>query len=86
MGDHAKALEALKQALAIDEKVLGAEHPNTARDYYNLSFIYMKLHNLPDALQYAEHALAIRVKVLGAEHPDTKLAQEQVDHLKEAQP
>ncbi len=58
----------LKRALAIREKALGAEHPETAKSLYELA-------NLEENQAAAEllhkRALAIREKVLGAEHPDT---------------
>ena len=59
------------KALAIREKVLGAEHPDTATTYNNIAGVYDSQGDYPKALEWYNKALAISEKVLGAEHPDT---------------
>jgi tetratricopeptide (TPR) repeat protein len=62
----------LKRALAIREKVLGPEHPDTATSLNNLAFLLIAAQgDLTQAKPLYERALAIREKVLGPEHPDT---------------
>jgi CHAT domain-containing protein len=63
-----------ERVLAIREKVLGAEHPDTAMALNNLAVTYSELGKQPEALPLQERVLAIREKVLGAEHPDTVMA------------
>jgi tetratricopeptide (TPR) repeat protein len=70
-GDYAQALPLLQRALAICEKVLGAEHPNTATSLHNLALLYKYQGDYAQALPLSQRALAIREKVSGAEHPDT---------------
>ena len=61
-----------ERALAIREKQLGPEHPDTAESFNNLAVL---LHNyrrdLAAARPLCQRALAIREKQLGPEHPDT---------------
>ncbi|GHU15706.1 hypothetical protein FACS189441_7740 [Betaproteobacteria bacterium] len=70
-GDYSKALEWHEKALAIREKVLGKEHPDTATSYNNIALVYNKQGDYPKALEWHEKALVIYEKVLGKEHPDT---------------
>lgn len=58
-------------ALAIREKVLGAEHPYTAGSLNNLAGLYESQGRYEKALPLYERALAIYEKALGAEHPFT---------------
>jgi tetratricopeptide (TPR) repeat protein len=61
----------LQRALAIDEKRLGAEHPDTAQSLNNLAFLYTREGRYEQAEALYRGALASCVLVLGAEHPDT---------------
>ena len=70
-GDYEKALEYHGKALSIRERVLGAEHLNTATTYNNLANVYYAQGDYEKALEYHGKALAIRERVLGSEHPDT---------------
>lgn len=70
-GDFEGARPYSERALAIAEKVLGTDHPNTATSLNNLGELLRKQGDLAGARSYHERALAIREKVLGAEHPDT---------------
>src|SRR6266436_4992844 len=60
-----------ERALAIREKVLGPEHPDTASGLNNLASLLRDQGDLAGARSLYERALAIREKVLGPEHPDT---------------
>jgi tetratricopeptide (TPR) repeat protein len=60
-----------ERALAIREKALGAEHPDTAQSLNNLASLLQDRGDLAEARPLFERALAIREKALGAEHPDT---------------
>ena len=57
--------------MAIREKVLGREHPDTAQSYNNIANVYDANGEYDRALEYHEKALAIIEKVLGREHPYT---------------
>jgi tetratricopeptide (TPR) repeat protein len=60
-----------ERALAIDEKVRGPEHPDTASRLNNLAALLKDQGDLAGARPLYERALAIREKVLSPEHPDT---------------
>ena len=70
-GDYPQALAGYQKALAIDEKVLGKEHPSTATTYNNIALVYRAQGDYPQALAFYEKDLAISEKVLGKEHPST---------------
>jgi tetratricopeptide (TPR) repeat protein len=70
-GDLAGARPLLERALAIYEKALGAEHPDTATSLNNLAGLLKTQGDLAGARPLYERALAIYEKALGAEHPAT---------------
>jgi tetratricopeptide (TPR) repeat protein len=71
LGEHRRALAYQEQALAINQKVYGEEHPETAKSLNNVGSRYGDLGEHRKALAYKERALAIRQKVYGEEHPET---------------
>ena len=60
-----------QEALRIRQKVLGPEHPDTARCLNNLALLYKYIGEYAKAEPLYQEALRIRQKVLGKEHPDT---------------
>ena len=71
-----------KEALAIDKKVFGDEHPNVAGDLNNLAVLLYHQQKYNEAKTYMEQALNIRAKVLGPDHPDTKAAEGTLEVIK----
>ncbi len=69
LGDKRKAIFYYEQALAIDEKVLGKEHPNVAIRLNNLGSAWDDLGDKKKAISYYEQALAIWKAVYGDTHP-----------------
>ncbi len=69
MGENKKAIAYYEQALAIDRKVFGEEHPDVAIDLNNLGAAWSALGENKKAIAYYEQALAIDRKVFGEEHP-----------------
>jgi tetratricopeptide (TPR) repeat protein len=67
---YAQAEQLFRDALAIREKMLGTEHPETAASLVNLA-LAVHLRGDAGALPLCERALTIQEKVLGSEHPDT---------------
>jgi tetratricopeptide (TPR) repeat protein len=67
MGDNDGALEYARRALAIQEKVLGTEHPYTAISYNDIGVAYEEKGQYDDALEWHRKALAIRENVFGTE-------------------
>ncbi len=70
-GRYPEALPLAQRALAIDEKALGPEHPDTAASLNNLAGLYQAMGTFDQALPLYQRTLKIREKALGPEHPDT---------------
>lgn len=73
MGVYKRALNYYQNALTINEKVLGLEHPDTATSYNNIAGVYKNMGDYDTALEFYQKALAITEKVLGLEHPSTAI-------------
>ena len=69
-GKYAEAEPLYKRALAIREKALGPEHPQTALSFNNLALLYFNQGHYAEAEPLYKRALAIREKALGPEHPN----------------
>jgi tetratricopeptide (TPR) repeat protein len=68
---YSQAALVLRDAVAIREKALGPEHPDTAASLNNLATLLVDQGDLTGSRTLFERALAIREKALGPEHPDT---------------
>ncbi|MCX5830995.1 MAG: tetratricopeptide repeat protein [Deltaproteobacteria bacterium] len=73
-GKYAEALPIAQQALAICEKVFGAEHSIVATGIDNLAVLYNSQGRYAEAEPLYKRALAISEKILGPEHPNTATA------------
>lgn len=71
LGAYAIGQPYLEQSLALYERVLGPEHPETIISMNNLAGLYRAQGNIAAAYPLYERALEIRERVLGTEHPDT---------------
>ncbi len=69
-----QTIDYLTQALDIQKKVLGEEHPDVAASLSNLGIAYKKQGDVPQALDYYTQSLAIQKKALGEEHPDVAVS------------
>jgi hypothetical protein len=74
-----------ERSLGIAEKVLGPEHPDTARSLNNLAVLLMDQGDLAGARPLIERGLAIREKVLGPGHPETARSLQNLARLLKAQ-
>jgi CHAT domain-containing protein len=70
-GRYADAEPAIKQSLAIREKVLGRDHVDVARSLNNLADLYQRQARYADAEPIYKRALDIRERTVGPDHPDT---------------
>jgi tetratricopeptide (TPR) repeat protein len=68
-GQLGDAVQVLRRALAIAEKIYGPDHPEVAIDAGNLGQRLQRQGDLAGALQCAQRALAIDEKVYGPDHP-----------------
>ncbi len=69
-GREAEAEPLYQQALDIQEKALGPEHPEVATTLNNLAGLCTRQCRYADAESLSKRALAVREKTLGPEHPD----------------
>lgn len=70
-GRYTEAESLFRQNLAINERVLGAKHPDTAGSLNNLAALYRSLGKYAEAEPLFQRSLTIREQVLGSGHPDT---------------
>ncbi len=70
-GRYAEAIVLAEKAIALREKALGPEHPDTAKSLNNLAELYYWMGAYAKAEPLYRRALAIFEKVLGPEHPLT---------------
>jgi tetratricopeptide (TPR) repeat protein len=75
-GHYVEAEPLYKRALAIDEKVLGPDHPNVAIRLNNLAWLYQEQGRNAQAEPLYKRALAIDEKALGPQHPNTRAVRE----------
>jgi tetratricopeptide (TPR) repeat protein len=74
LGDYARARPLHERALAIREKTLGLEHPETATGLNNLGHLLQVQGDRAGARPLYDRALAICEKALGPEHPKTAVS------------
>ncbi|MFY9697255.1 MAG: tetratricopeptide repeat-containing protein, partial [Rhodoplanes sp.] len=84
-GSFKQAESFYRDALAIREKTLDPEHPDTAENLNDLGFLIQLQGDLTGARPFLERALAIREKVLGPEHPETARSLHNFARLLQAQ-
>ena len=70
-GRYAEAESELRDIIAIQERVLGPEHPDTLSSRNNLANALSSQGKYAEAEAEHRAVLAIRERVLGPEHPDT---------------
>ncbi|MDL9998315.1 tetratricopeptide repeat-containing protein [Variovorax sp. J22P240] len=68
-GRYQEAIPFAQRLLTIQEKALGAEHPDTVKSLNNLAVLYQKTGDLSRAEWLFSRVLAIREKTLGPNHP-----------------
>jgi tetratricopeptide (TPR) repeat protein len=72
LGDSAQQPIAIAEPLLADqERVLGADHPDTLAVRMDLAVAYQRAGRIAEAVTLFEQTLADRERVLGADHPDT---------------
>ena len=71
LGEYGKAEKLHSEALEIQRRVLGKEHPDTLRSRNNLAVAIKFQGRHEEAERLHREVLEIRRRVLGSEHPDT---------------
>ena len=62
-----------REVLAVKQRLLGADHPETLRAACNLAVSLSRLAKYDEAEKMEREVLAVRKRVLGADHPHTWL-------------
>jgi tetratricopeptide (TPR) repeat protein/transcriptional regulator with XRE-family HTH domain len=70
-GDPRAARPWYERTLAIRERVLGPDHPDTAQSLSNLAWLLREQSEFAAARPLVECALDIQERILGPDHPDT---------------
>ena len=78
---YSSARPLLNCALAIREKALGPDHPDTAGSLNNLGGLLEAQGDFAGARPYYERALAINERALGPDHPDTAMSLNNLGYL-----
>lgn len=68
-GEYEQALPLYQQGLAINEKTLGLEHPQTATNLQNIAKLYQAQGKYKEVQPLYKQALAIVKKTLNKEDP-----------------
>jgi tetratricopeptide (TPR) repeat protein len=68
-GDDEAGVSNLKEALALKQKLLGADHPDVGLSNGNLGYVLERMGRSKEALFYVERAIDIEGKKLGLQHP-----------------
>jgi tetratricopeptide (TPR) repeat protein len=71
MGRVLEAIKLLEAAIELNEKKLGADHPNTLHSRNGLAVAYRSAGRLTEAVMLFEANLRIMEKKLGRDHPNT---------------
>jgi eukaryotic-like serine/threonine-protein kinase len=74
LGDYQSAKGSYARALAIRERVVGPDHPDTAVTLNNLAALLCVAGDCPAAAPLLERAVAISEKTIGPDHPDTGIS------------
>ncbi len=82
LGETDQAITFYNQALAIDLKVLGDQHPNVAIRYNNLGSAWQGKGDVEQAITFFKKALPILQSKLGDDHPNTKTVRDNIETLK----
>jgi Flp pilus assembly protein TadD len=64
-------LDYFGQALLIRKRVVGPDHPDTARNLSNLAAVYQEKGNVEEAQKLLRESLKIWEMALGPDHPET---------------
>ena len=68
---YREAEQVQRDAIDIEKRVLGPEHPDTLNGMMNLGVVMRRMGHYAEAEKIYRETLAIQSRVLGPEHPDT---------------
>ena len=82
-GKYAEAEPLYRRAIEIDEKTLGKDHPDVARDYNNLARLLQDQGKYAEAEPLYRRAIEIFQASLGPDHPNTLTVKRNYDGLRQ---
>jgi tetratricopeptide (TPR) repeat protein len=82
LGEAQKAITYFEQALAIDIKTYGDQHPAVPRYLNNIGTAWYALGEAQKAIQYYKKAYRIAIIVWGKDHPSTLSIKESLEGAK----
>jgi tetratricopeptide (TPR) repeat protein len=84
-GQYTKALDWLQRGLAINEKILGSDHPDTAKTYNNIGMVYSHKGDSANALRWFQKAAAIQERNQPDVNPNAAIAYHNIAEIYRAQ-
>ena len=78
---YAEADAQCREVIALDEKVLGTEHPGTISSWYAFAYQLARQHKIREAFEFARRAATAAEQILGPDHPDTRKYAQLVQQL-----
>ena len=81
---YQQALTSYTEALKIQKKLVGEQHPDTAKSYNEMGLTYYMLGKYSSALEYFKKALDIRQSILKVDHPDIATSYNNVGSIYDA--
>ncbi len=78
---YSEATPIAEQTLALAERTLGPEHPDTLSSVENLASIYFEQGRIAESEPLYRRVLEARERVLGPEHPDTLVSVNDLGHF-----
>ena len=73
-GAYAESQSLHEEALALQQRALGPEHPEIGASLTGLANVHHALGNVDEAIRLFERALALRQQAVGEDHPDVATA------------
>src|SRR5439155_647414 len=61
-----------REVIALEEKVLGADHPSTISSWYAFAYQLARQNKTEEAIQFARKAASAAEQVFGQDHPDSR--------------
>jgi tetratricopeptide (TPR) repeat protein len=78
---YAEADAQFREVIALEEKVLGTEHPSTISSWYAFAYQLARQNKTDEAIQFARRAATAAEQALGQDHPDTRKYAQLVQQL-----
>lgn len=82
MGQYAKALKLMQEALVVLRTELGSDHETVATTLYHIGVVQIALYQYEAAMQSLGEALDIQTRILGGDDPATLLTRREIARIR----